>query len=948
MLKYANFEITEARVARRGGGLMKGAHRAVFDYTPQEGFLYVRSRAISSRCNDNYDEFPAEEIRKSWRSFVGKPVFVNHHNSDTSRARGVIIDAALHEDRNPDGSADTWVEVLMEVDAIRFPKLAEGILAGDIERTSMGCDVAYSVCSACGNKARTPMDYCAHIPKQKGLKLHRKNASTGEDETVLIREVCYGLGFFENSLLVEDPADPTAYFLGVDDRGLGGGYTGGLPKESSGNISTASGNIPGGHMTKAAKKAIANTPNFGCDWCGEYVPTKTINGEQVCRDCAPAEGSVEVYSRGDERTDSKKRAINEVKAPAEIDTLRDESCPICGDSDSFDGERCLVCNYIKPPDPFMDPNLEMAQEVDLRQDEFGEDGDDVTIEGEPDDGFTLDPDPDADGATDLSPEDELAVDSVTPDPNSDIPGHPLPGPNQQGRAEPGDEFTTPEGGTVDPLGNEVPERVEVEIDDTTGLPREQPNQQTNPMDRGPGLEKPQDASGEEAQIGPTDEQAPVEQPPASGQLPTDDPSLIDPYSPFTDPAATQQAVAPEVAPAQPDAAPDENPAQPELGEEGEEDEGFSLSDEEPDDEAPMEDTDAPPEPEQAPEDDQVPADDGQDDDEDDDSDPVSDEETPPKGQKDKHKRSNLMRPALRAIAEQQVRLIATEEKVAVIARLAGVEPQMKEIDRRANRRIASIKRRADAENPAQPVEESSTEGPTDSTQETLGDVKRDQPEGGSQPSANDITNPGSTDTTDVSPDATTTVTDPVVAHRRRARRKQGEALVDEPLDLNKEDVTQPVDGTTGKRPLEEVRIETDIETSPSAESETQNNNDAQGIEGPEDSPAEKVSSQRTFASIRLARLRIAAGIAQGDDLMLGDSIARSAMSDHDITAEVKTLEAVASVKPKAVEQPAPRRSGVPSRAASRTVPSLAPTAGFTAPTPPITAGTPSADEFLFD
>lgn len=160
MLKFASFQILSARTARTGHGLMKDAHRHEFQYDPKPGFLYVRSRAISSRCNDNFDEFPAEEIKKAYGTFVGKPVFVNHHNADHRRARGVIVSAVLHEDRNPDGSPDTWVEVLMEVDAVNFPKLAQAILAGEIDRTSMGTDVAYSVCSACGNKAVTPLDYC--------------------------------------------------------------------------------------------------------------------------------------------------------------------------------------------------------------------------------------------------------------------------------------------------------------------------------------------------------------------------------------------------------------------------------------------------------------------------------------------------------------------------------------------------------------------------------------------------------------------------------------------------------------------------------------------------------------------------------------------------------------------------------------------------------------------
>lgn len=203
------------------GALRKTAHRHVFAYTPRHGYLYVRSRMISSRCNDNFDEFPADEIEKGFRSFIGKPVFVNHHNDDHRRMRGLIIDAALHRDTNADGTPDTWVEGLMEIDALRFPKLAKAIVLKQIERTSMGVDVERSRCSACGNVATTPLEYCRHVPGMKGRKYYRVEASTGRKVGQLIYESCYGLGFFENSLLVEDPADPTAYFLGDVEFGPG-------------------------------------------------------------------------------------------------------------------------------------------------------------------------------------------------------------------------------------------------------------------------------------------------------------------------------------------------------------------------------------------------------------------------------------------------------------------------------------------------------------------------------------------------------------------------------------------------------------------------------------------------------------------------------------------------------------------------------------------------------
>lgn len=221
--KFAAFEVLEATLAPAHDplGLQAYAHRHSFTYSPRPGYLYIRSRAISSRTNDNFDTFPAEEIEKSYMTFIGKPVFVNHNNDNHRRARGVIIDAALHRDRNPDGSPDTWSEVLMEVDAIRFPKLAQAVIDGHIDRTSMGTDVAYSLCSFCGNKATTPLEYCKHIPKMKGQRIYRTTAS-GKKEGVLVSEICHGLKFFENSLLVEEPADPTAFFTGVDDHsGMG-------------------------------------------------------------------------------------------------------------------------------------------------------------------------------------------------------------------------------------------------------------------------------------------------------------------------------------------------------------------------------------------------------------------------------------------------------------------------------------------------------------------------------------------------------------------------------------------------------------------------------------------------------------------------------------------------------------------------------------------------------
>jgi rubrerythrin len=236
--KLAVGSVLDAEVAPKNGRIpemWRTAHRVTFEYKPRPGFLYVRSRMISSRCNDNFDEFPGEEIignshqrtasvaeQTGYQTFLGKPVFVNHNNANHRRARGMVSRVALHEDLNRDHTPDIWVEGLMEVDAMRFPMLAHALLRRHIDRTSMGVDVTFSRCAACGNQATTPAEYCRHIPAMKGKKLARADvkAPTGRTST-LIRETCFGLRFFENSLLVEQPADPTAYTLGDVELGPG-------------------------------------------------------------------------------------------------------------------------------------------------------------------------------------------------------------------------------------------------------------------------------------------------------------------------------------------------------------------------------------------------------------------------------------------------------------------------------------------------------------------------------------------------------------------------------------------------------------------------------------------------------------------------------------------------------------------------------------------------------
>lgn len=181
-----------------------------FNFTPEKGYVYAISRAISSRVNANYDGWPVDQIKKSYKTFIGRPIYVEHNNSETERSRGVILDAVYRETKLASGIIDAGVYCLEEVDAVTFPKLANAIMNGQLNAVSMGADVEGTQCSACGKYASKPAEYCAHIPRLKGrtVTVYKQ----GKRIESLVYESCIKPNFFELSFVFE-PADESSYIM---------------------------------------------------------------------------------------------------------------------------------------------------------------------------------------------------------------------------------------------------------------------------------------------------------------------------------------------------------------------------------------------------------------------------------------------------------------------------------------------------------------------------------------------------------------------------------------------------------------------------------------------------------------------------------------------------------------------------------------------------------------
>lgn len=169
-----------------------------FDYDP-ENFVYFRCRAISADVtNGNGDYFPADELLKSYASFIGVGLYKDHDSDSIDKAIGKVLWAEWVK-------SGSYVECICAVDRVLAPDLARRVESGIATSVSMGCSVKSAECSVdgCHNIASNPQNLCDHMQPGFGVKGHM-----GPDGKV-IYEINRGIQFTELSL-VTVPADPTA------------------------------------------------------------------------------------------------------------------------------------------------------------------------------------------------------------------------------------------------------------------------------------------------------------------------------------------------------------------------------------------------------------------------------------------------------------------------------------------------------------------------------------------------------------------------------------------------------------------------------------------------------------------------------------------------------------------------------------------------------------------
>jgi hypothetical protein len=246
-------------------------------------------------------------------------------------------------------------------------------------------------------------------------------------------------------------------------------------------------------------------------------------------------------------------------------------------------------------------------------------------------------------------------------------------------------------------------------------------------------------------------------------------------------------------------------------------------------------------------------------------------------------------------AADQARLSVQGQQIALIARLAGVTDE-----------VEALSKTADIANPAQPIPDGPAQGPSETTEQAATPETND-----------DVRSPGQTgnSTTGVPAASTDTALTP------------GGTLPAEPYG-NLQDVTSPVSGVnTGEIPLDSTRIESDVRVGDPAQWDvafpwtiSDNKSNANPV-GTGEMAGGSSGPSRTHACLRLARLQIQAGIANGDDLSVSARLESDAsLTDELINREIGTLDRVMKA---ASARTAPSGARVAARSVERVAPSLA-------------------------
>lgn len=203
------FFVKEDRLYLQKHAAKSNYHPKVQDYIdkakPMENLIQVLMTALGGwpfwPQNVNGDQFPVSALspvrpdygHDTFRTYAN--YFVHHINKDPALAKGKVLAAVWNEKARR-------VELILGINPELDPDAPRAIDNGENLAFSMGARLPYDVCTICGNKAKTRLEYCDHLRYQ----MNQIDPVSG----MLVGAINPYPKFFDISRVLI-PADKTAY-----------------------------------------------------------------------------------------------------------------------------------------------------------------------------------------------------------------------------------------------------------------------------------------------------------------------------------------------------------------------------------------------------------------------------------------------------------------------------------------------------------------------------------------------------------------------------------------------------------------------------------------------------------------------------------------------------------------------------------------------------------------
>lgn len=185
-MEAARQRVVRSGVLSRGGKripLRKGYFYNVT--TGLRGDIFDEDGQIRGNDNGDFFEWKDELLAKktkgrhagkyTYSTWINCPVLENHNPENE---RGFVADAIPIWD-------DKGIDMVMATDMNRFADLCQKIERGEQTDVSMGCDLAWSICSGCAHISFTDDDWCDCLQMYKG----RRDPRTGRRIAEILKDI---------------------------------------------------------------------------------------------------------------------------------------------------------------------------------------------------------------------------------------------------------------------------------------------------------------------------------------------------------------------------------------------------------------------------------------------------------------------------------------------------------------------------------------------------------------------------------------------------------------------------------------------------------------------------------------------------------------------------------------------------------------------------------------